>query len=74
LPTLLVFDDVQNAEPSSLDLLAQLWHALRQSRIMIVVAGSDESSQPSPALARVLDLGAHTEPGAFERIRLKSAR
>jgi hypothetical protein len=72
-PTLLVLDDVQWAEQSSLDLLARLWQAVRGYQVMILVTG-EESAEAEVTLARMLEFGAHTEAGAFERLSLRPGR
>lgn len=69
-PLLLVHDDVHRADPESLRLLGNVWHASRRSPLMIVVTAAEEAARPSPGLQQVLHLGEHAENGAFTHIRM----
>jgi hypothetical protein len=66
-PALLVLEDVQWAEPSSVLLLAHLWTACRRHPPMLLVTASGPRTE---AVDQLLALVAHAEPGAARRIDL----
>ncbi|EWC61332.1 hypothetical protein UO65_3388 [Actinokineospora spheciospongiae] len=66
-PTVLVLADAHRADPASVALLSQLWHALRGQPLMVVA--TTEGTR-HPVTDRVVDVVTHPDPAALVRVQL----
>ncbi|SDI44451.1 AAA ATPase domain-containing protein [Actinokineospora alba] len=64
-PTVLVLDDAERAESTSVSLLSHVWHSCRAHPLMVVVAAD------RPGVAdRLADVAAHPNPSALVRVEV----